>query len=253
MNSVAPLARCRGLTLRRGPRTLVRDLDLEVQAGERWAVVGPNGAGKTTLLHVLGGVLDADAGEVRLAGRDPMRAGAPELAAIRAIVSDRWTDPFSAPVIEVVVSARYRFGADEADVPGALACLRTFECAALADRDIRSLSRGERQRVALACALAQQTPLLLLDEPISHQDPRQQGEVLGALARLPAASVAALHDINAAVRYATHALLLSGQGEWRAGPADEVLQAGALERIFGTRFVEVPFEGRRWIAVDDRR
>jgi iron complex transport system ATP-binding protein len=235
--------------IRRGTRVLVRGLDLDIRARERWAVVGPNGAGKTSLLLTLGGALAADAGSVRLAGVDPAHCSAPRLADARAMLADRWTDPFSAPVVDVVAAARYRFGDDPQAQERARACLQLLGCAALSERDVRSLSRGERQRVALAAALAQEAPLLLLDEPISHQDPRQQGEVLRRLELAGVACVAALHDINAAVSFATHALLLSGSGHWIAGPVCEVLRPQPLAHIFGAEFVEIPFGDRRLLAV----
>jgi iron complex transport system ATP-binding protein len=227
----------------------VHALDLAVLPGQRWAVVGPNGAGKTSLLLVLGGALAPDRGSVLLRGREAHACPAPELAGARAMLADRWTDPFSAPVLDVVAAARYRFGEEHGSQERARSFLALLGCEALADRDVRSLSRGERQRVAISAALAQETPLLLLDEPISHQDPRQQVEVLRRLALAPAACVAALHDINAAASFATHALLLSGQGSWIAGTADEVLRPSNLARIFGAEFVEVPFGERRLLAV----
>lgn len=245
--AAAPALSCHGITLRAGQRELVRSLDLAVQPGERWVVLGPNGAGKSSLLAVLAGVRCAHAGAVHLAGQDINRLDGMALAARRALLTDRWLDPFSATVLDTVLTARFRFGADAVHAAAqARDALARLDCAELPERDVRTLSRGERQRVALATALLQDTPLLLLDEPTAHQDPRHQALVFELLAQLDARTiVATLHDINAAARFATHVLLLSGQGPWQAGPVDTVLTTTNLSALFGTRFGEVQAGGQR--------
>lgn len=239
------------ITLRGGGRELVRGLNLAVGVGERWAVLGPNGAGKSTLLATLAGVRAAVRGVVRIDGRDVQRASVSELAQARALMTDRWVDPFSASVLDTLLTARFRFGtagfgADDAQgLAAAGLWLAALDAAALRQRDVRELSRGERQRVALATALMQDTPLLLLDEPTAHQDPRHQAVVLAALnspAVASRATVASLHDMNAAVAFATHALLLGGTGAWHAGPAHEVLTAERLSEVFAAPIRSVPTE-----------
>jgi iron complex transport system ATP-binding protein len=233
---------CRGLTLRAGERLLVDALDLRVEAGSRWVVLGPNGAGKSTLLATLAGARRPDAGAVLLDGRPIDGWDVQALAARRALLPDGWLDPFAATVLDTVLTARYRLGgADEHGERIARDWLGRFDCAALPLRDVRSLSRGERQRVAIATALTQQAPLLLLDEPIAHQDPRHQALVVDALAQLDRHTlIASLHDLNAAARLATHALLLTGRGEWTAGSAGEVLTAGRLSALFEARIDALP-------------
>ncbi len=227
---------CRGVRLRAGARLLVDALDLRVEAGTRWVVLGPNGAGKSTLLAALAGARRADDGEVLLGGRPLERWDVQALAAQRALLPDGWLDPFAATVLDTVLTSRYRLGdADERGSRVAGNWLASFDCAGLHERDVRSLSRGERQRVAIATALTQEAPLLLLDEPIAHQDPRHQALVVDRLRQLGSHTVvASLHDLNAAVRLATHALLLSGRGDWVAGAADDVLTAERLSALFAT-------------------
>jgi iron complex transport system ATP-binding protein len=229
------------LRVHAGARDLVADLTLTVRRGERWVILGPNGAGKSSLLAVLAGLRCAEAGTVRLAGQGFERWTVDALAGCRALVTDRWLDPFAASVLDTVLTARYRFGPADADgLARAHAELAQLDCADLAEHDVRTLSRGERQRVALATALAQDTPLLLCDEPTSHQDPRHQALVLRRLAHLPDRTlVASMHDVNGAARLATHVLLLSGRGTWRAGPAAEVLTTEALGDLFGAPFAVV--------------
>jgi iron complex transport system ATP-binding protein len=240
----AALVTVENLMLRGGGRELVRDLNLAVHEGERWAVLGPNGAGKSTLLAALAGVRAPARGLVRIGGRDVQRASVSDLAQARALMADRWIDPFSSSVLDTVLTARYRFGADDPQgraVAGQW--LAALDAGALKARDVRELSRGERQRVALATALMQDTPLVLLDEPTAHQDPRHQAIVLSVL-RSPAlaqrAVVASLHDMNAAAAFATHALLLTGSGGWHAGTARDVLTAERLSEVFAARIRSIP-------------
>ncbi|HEX4599089.1 MAG TPA: ABC transporter ATP-binding protein [Burkholderiaceae bacterium] len=248
-----PMIDIHDLRLRAGERDLVRDLTVRMVAGERWVVVGPNGAGKSSLLGALAGARRAQGGSIRIAGRPIARSDVEELAELRALMNDRWIDPFSASVLDTVQTARYRFGAENGTRDVALAALSEMDCAHLALRDIRGLSRGERQRVALATALAQQTPVLLLDEPTSHQDPGHQAWVLARLAaREQQTIIAVLHDINAAARFATHVLLLSGDGWWRAGRRSDVLTAQELSTLFDAR-IEVTAAGRGevfWVEQD---
>jgi iron complex transport system ATP-binding protein len=237
-----PSISCAGVTLQVGrgqPRVLVAGLDWAVEAGQRWAVLGPNGAGKSSLLSALAGVRRPDAGTIAYDAAPLGTLGIGVQAAHRALVADRWFDPFAASVGQTVLTGRYRFGVDEPEARAfARELLARLDCAALADADVRDLSRGERQRVAIATALAQDTPLLLLDEPIAHQDPRHQALVLEVLRESRArAVIASLHDVNAALRFATHALLLTGRGTWFAGPAETMLTAARMSDLFGTAFL----------------
>jgi iron complex transport system ATP-binding protein len=239
----APLLACAAVTLQvrtaSALRVLVQDLEWRVHAGDRWAVLGPNGAGKSTLLAALAGVRQVDAGRVLYGGAPLSALDVVAQATRRALVTDRWHDAFSASVLQTVLNARYRFGADDSAASSAVAdALSRLDCAHLAAADVRTLSRGERQRVAIAAAVAQETPIVLLDEPIAHQDPRHQVLVLEALRWAHDRTVvASLHDVNAALRFATHALLLTGRGEWSAGPANEMLSAERMSALFATPFV----------------
>jgi iron complex transport system ATP-binding protein len=232
-------------------RTLVDGLTLAISPGERWAVLGPNGAGKSTLLRAIAGARAVDAGSVGFDGTVIEQYSEVDLARVRALVGDRWIDPFSSTVLETVLTARYVFGdADGAGTDVARRLIAALDCAHLEQRDVRRLSRGERQRVAIATALAQSTPTVLLDEPTSHQDPRHQAWVIAQLTALgERALVASFHDINAAAHFATHALLLSGRGGYVAGPAPEVLNDAALSELFETAVESVPIGGERFFRV----
>lgn len=248
--TIAPLIAVNAVELRTPTRTLVSGLSFEIHRDERWALLGPNGAGKSTLLAALAGARAIDQGDVKLGSRAIGSLAEHELARERAFVGDRWSDAFSSSVLDTVLTARYVFRDEESRAGHALELLSALDCAELAERDVRRLSRGERQRVALATALAQDTPILLLDEPTAHQDPRHQALVVQRLVELEnRGCVASLHDLNAAARFATHALLLFGDGRFCAGRATDLLAPGPLSELFSTPISAVETEGEIFFHV----
>jgi iron complex transport system ATP-binding protein len=242
-----PLLSCRRLSVAVAGRALVSDLDLDVHAGERWAIVGPNGAGKTTLLATLAGLRAPAAGEVAYAG-DRLDALSPRARARRrGYLPQDSVDHFPASALETVLIGRHphlgRFEWESAaDLAKAGAALARFGLAGFEARDVRTLSGGERRRVALAALVVQEPGLMLLDEPSSHLDLGQQVASLDALAALSrergAALVMVLHDLHLALRYADHAVAL-GAGGASSGRAEDVLTAEALSALFGHRLEAV--------------
>ncbi len=241
------------LSLRADGRVLVDALDWRVAAGESWCVIGPNGAGKTTLLRTLAGLRAPDAGSVTLAGKPLQGWPLPALARERAYLAQSRGDAFAYRVIETVLMARHPYHADRYwegsdDHVAAENALRTLDVLHLAQRDVRTLSGGERQRVAIAALLAQETPLLLLDEPANALDLAHQVAMTNLLARLCREQARALvsvgHDLNLAWSGATHALLLHGDGEWRAGPVIEIMRADLLGACLGHPIAVIEHGGR---------
>lgn len=236
----------RKLCVARASRTLVHGLDLCLAPGELLAVLGPNGAGKSSLLRVLAGELAPSGGELVLRERPLAAWNRAQLARRRALLEQQSSLRFPLRALEVVALGRLAHAESEATTRAfAARALEDAGAAEFAERVYTELSGGERQRVQLARALAQiagaerEGALLFADEPCASQDPRHALAVLGALravAARGAAVVAALHDLNAAARFADRVLLLGPSGVLALGPPEAVLRPGPLERAFGLGF-----------------
>jgi iron complex transport system ATP-binding protein len=243
-----PALSLQGLRLRAGSRSLAEGLDLTIRAGELWCVVGPNGVGKSTLMGVMAGLRPPDGGAVTLDAQPLARIAPAALALRRALLPQAVHDTFSMRVRDAVAVGRHPHlsgwgwsgGRDDAVVT---AVMHELDLDALAERDVLTLSGGERQRVSLAAMLAQQAPLMLLDEPLAHLDLRHQIMVLETLSRMARAGhhaiVLILHDLNLARRYATHALLMSEDTHCLHGPAAQVLTPAHCSRALRTPVVSV--------------
>jgi iron complex transport system ATP-binding protein len=240
--TAAAILSTRALTLTAGGRTLVRGLTWQVRPGECWSIIGRNGAGKSTLIRTLAGLHPPAAGAVELKGRAIDAWPPAELARERAYLPQARHDAFAYTAFETVLAARHPYHANRYwegsdDHHAAMRALAALDAAGLARRDVRTLSGGERQRVAIAALLAQDTPLLLLDEPANALDLAHQVRTMHLLARLCRAQgrtvVMIGHDLTLACGVSTHALLLDGIGAWHAGPVDEVMQPALLGRVLG--------------------
>ena len=238
-------------------RRLLIDLDWQVERGQCWCIIGRNGAGKSTLLRTLAGLHACFEGEVAIQGKPLAAWPLLDLARERAFLPQSHADPFGYSALETVLSARHPYQAQsywesEEDAAIAWRSLQAMEVADLAARDVRSLSGGERQRVAIAALLAQETPLLLLDEPANALDLAHQMAVMHLLARLcrqeNKSVVMVGHDLNLAHRVASHVLLLFGDGSWQAGSVEQVMRADILQACLGYP-IEVVQHGRQQLFV----
>jgi iron complex transport system ATP-binding protein len=251
-----PLLAARGLPLSVAGRALIHALDLDVHPGMFVAVLGRNGTGKTLLLQTLAGLRAAANGSVSLDGHELARLARRDVARRLALLAQDSEPAQHTRVRDCVALGRYAhlplWGApQDADHAAVDAALVATELTALSDRDTAMLSGGELRRTAIAIVLAQQTPVMLLDEPTNHLDPHHALQLLAAFrARVDAggAVIATLHEPNLAARFATHALLLHGDGRAAFGTRDQMLHAAALTDLYATPIRELQ-DGERRVFV----
>ncbi len=242
-----------GLDIHVGERTLCRGLDLSLEPGQCWAILGANGSGKTTLLHTLAGLLPPANGEVRLGDREIGAMSRRTIAQLLGLLLQESHDPFPTTVLETALTGRHphlgrwqREGAEEWAL--AREALTTMDLDGIEGRMVQTLSGGERRRLAIATLLTQAPRLLLLDEPLNHLDLHHQQALLQHLSHLAnkGRTVAmVLHDPNQAVRYASHALLLYGDGSWESGESGTLLTAQRLGRLYRHPMKCLEQEGER--------
>jgi iron complex transport system ATP-binding protein len=235
-----PLLETRRLSAGIGARIFCRDFDLELEAGERLAILGRNGAGKSTLLSVLAGLRAPLAGQVRLKGSSYAELGPRRAARLRGWLPQSRSDAFASTVLETALVGRHphldRFGWESArDARIARQALLAVDLADCERRDVQTLSGGERQRLAIAALLTQQPELFLRDEPTAYLDLKHQIAMLTLFsdaARDGAAVVMVLHDPALAWRFCDRALLVHGDGRCDCGPAAEMLGAERLSALY---------------------
>src|SRR4051812_34965274 len=244
---------CSALRVEVADRALVRGLQLTIASGAVTAVLGRNGAGKTMTLHTLAGLRPPAGGTITLDGETlanwPRRALARKLG----LLTQTTEDPFPSTVLDSVLVGRHPHidfwrWENDADRAIAHAALKAVALEDLAERDVDTLSGGERRRAALATLLAQNPEVLLLDEPINHLDPHHQLDVLKLLrehSRAGRTIVMSLHDAGLAARFSDYALLLFGNGEWLTGPTSDVLTPETMTRLYGVAVREIVWAGGR--------
>jgi iron complex transport system ATP-binding protein len=240
---------CRDLSVSVPGRTLVSALELSVAGGEFLAVLGPNGVGKSISMHTLAGLRRPLSGSIELNGVDIMALTRQQIASSLALLPQYTEDIFPTTVFDTVMIGRHphigRFKWEsDLDREVARQSLALVDLAELVDRDVRTLSGGERRRLAVAQVVAQSPSIYLLDEPTNHLDPQHQLDVLRLFAQKTAAGdavIASLHDVNLAARYADRCLLLYGDGRWEAGSTADVLTGDRLSALYGTPMESVPW------------
>ena len=233
-----------GVSAGYGRREVLHAVDLEVPRGRVTAVIGPNGCGKSTLLRVLGRLLVPSDGRVLLDGLPLASLGRREVARRLALLPQNPVAPEGMTVADLVARGRqphqpwYRQWSAEDDQLVARACAATG-VTELTDRPLEELSGGQRQRAWIAMALAQQTDLLLLDEPTTHLDLAHAADVMDLVVGLRRDAgktvVAVLHDLSLAARYSDHVVVVDGGRVVATGPPDEVITRELLQATFGLR------------------
>ncbi|UCN14037.1 ABC transporter ATP-binding protein [Cellulomonas iranensis] len=240
--------RAEGVTLRYDARTVSEDLTFAVPDGSFTVIIGPNACGKSTLLRALSGLLAPAAGRVLLDDAPLTSYAARERARRLAFLPQTMTAPEGITVAELAARGRFahqrvlrRYSAADVDaVERALAATGTTD---IADRRLDELSGGQRQRAWIAMVLAQDTPLVLLDEPTTYLDVTHQLEVLTLLHHLHVQGrtvVAVLHDLHHAARYATHLVAMKDGRVVAQGDPAAVVTAERVRDVFGLDATVVP-------------
>ncbi|MFQ5479138.1 MAG: ABC transporter ATP-binding protein [Candidatus Binatia bacterium] len=218
-------------------------LTLTIAESAMVAIVGPNGSGKTTLLRLMSGLVHPLSGSVEICGMDPRLARRADLAKRVAVVGQQALLGFPYSVAEVVLMGRAPYGGwlsleNERDLEAAREALRLTDTLDLARRSFDSLSSGERQRVTVARALAQEPSLLLLDEPAAFLDIKQQTRLYDLLASLNRdrglTVVSVLHDLNLASAYFDTVAMLRRGRLFAVGSPEEVITYGNVREVFET-------------------
>ncbi|MFI6444091.1 ABC transporter ATP-binding protein [Kitasatospora sp. NPDC050543] len=253
-----------GLTLAYEQRTIAEDLTVAIPDRSFTVIVGPNACGKSTLLRALSRMLKPAAGTVLLDGQDIAGRPAKRVARTLGLLPQSSIAPDGITVAELVSRGRYPHQGllrqwsreDERVVDESMAATGVAD---LAERQVDELSGGQRQRVWIAMALAQQTPLLLLDEPTTYLDIAHQIEILDLCARLHEEQgrtlVAVLHDLNHAARYATHLIAMRAGRVVASGPPGEIVTAELVEEVFRLpcRVIDDPETGTPLVVPAARR
>ncbi|MEE4591864.1 ABC transporter ATP-binding protein [Streptomyces sp. DSM 41524] len=230
-------------------RTVVDGLDLDIPDGEVTVIVGPNACGKSTLLRALGRLLRPRGGAVLLDGTDLARIPTKKIAQSVGLLPQTPVAPEAITVADLVSRGRQPHQRwwqqwSEEDERAVTDAMERTDVTALADRPVDELSGGQRQRVWIAMALAQETDLLLLDEPTTYLDISHQVEVLDLVRQLNhergRTVVAVLHDLNQAARYADHLIAMKGGSIVARGRPGDIVTADLVHEVFGLDSVVVP-------------
>jgi len=239
------------LSVSLGGKNILRDISIRIPHGGRVSIIGPNGAGKTTLLRVLAGLIRPSSGEILVNGHAASSLNSRDLARQIAYVPQMTEKTLPCRVADFVLLSRYAHGrhlfgsADAGDREAALHAMQRSGVADFADRDLSTLSGGERQKVLVAAALAQEAPILLLDEPAAFLDYRRQLELAALLddvRRTGAGStgectiVSVVHDLNGGALDGDLVIALAGGRVAFTGSPGELTRENRLAEIYGVGF-----------------
>lgn len=245
---MSALLEIRDLEVTIGNKTICQQFDLDIHRADRWAILGMNGTGKTTLLHTLAGLYPMTSGNIHLKGESLHSLSRRKSAQAMGLLLQDYEDNFPGTVLDMVLSGRHPYlhawqweNAD--DVQRARDSLAQVGLNDFSDRQITTLSGGERRRVALAMLLTQSPDIYLMDEPTNHLDIHHQQQSLQLISELVEQQnktvIMVLHDINLAIRYCDHALLLFEETAPLFGAIDEVMTEENLQRLFQHPLVSI--------------
>lgn len=234
--------RVEGITAAYAESPVLEGVDIHIAAGEMVGIVGRNGSGKSTLLKVMGRLIKPRRGAVYLNGTDISSLPTQRVAQRMAVMPQAPASPQQLTVRELIGYGRYphipwlqRFGIRDREV--IQETMQSCRLEDLADRQLSTLSGGERQKAWIALALAQQPSVMLLDEPVTFLDLGHQLEVMDLIAELNRVRgitvVIVLHDLNLAARYCSRLIALQAGSVYADGPTEDVIQEDVLREVFG--------------------
>lgn len=233
---------------------VLRNINLSLQGPGLVCIVGPNGVGKSTLIKCINGLLTPTSGSVTIDGRDVRSFGRKELAMMVGYVPPKTTDLFALPVMDAIMVGRHNLQGwknTEEDVRRIASILGLLNIEDLAMRPFNQLSSGQHQKVSIARGLAQETPILLLDEPTSNLDVKHQvyvTEMLRGIAESMGKLIIMIsHDLNIAAKYADEIIVMSEPGVIHShGRPEDVISADMVREVYGIdchieRFDGIPY------------
>jgi iron complex transport system ATP-binding protein len=243
-------------------KAVIKDVSFTAAEGEFIGIIGPNGAGKSTLMRTISRVLRPKSGSISIGAKDIFSMPQKDFARSVAFVSSDPAIVFPFTGLEVVMMGRFpylkMFGSEsKEDIEAVERAVAATDCAAVISRPIDRLSAGERQRVLIAKALAQEPGLMLLDEPTSHLDISHQVQVLDILKGLSEKKITVitvLHDLNLAAEYCDRLILIDDGVISSSGTPKEVLDYRMIERVYKTVVVvrENPVSGKPYVLLAPR-
>lgn len=221
---------------------VLKDININMEKGKFHTILGPNGSGKTTLLRILSKSLNMENGEIFIDEKELTQIKPKVLAKEMAVVPQSTEIEFDFSVQDMVLMGRTphisRFCSEsEKDIKIAMNAMKSTNTWELRNKSINELSGGERQRVVVARAIAQETGIILLDEPISHLDIHHQIEIMNGLKQLnqnkKITIIAVLHDLNIAAAYGDHMILMHDKVVYKDGTPEEVLTEDIIKKVYG--------------------
>ncbi|WP_298491119.1 ATP-binding cassette domain-containing protein [uncultured Maritimibacter sp.] len=247
-----------GLTVRRGETAALTEVTCQVPEGGITAIIGPNGAGKSTLLHAIAGLIRPDEGHIRVSGTDVARARERDRAMLLSLLTQSAGAVPRLSVRELVAFGRWphhrgRPTAEDARLTDA--AIERFDLEPLAGREVEALSGGQRQRAFLAMAYVQDTPWMLLDEPLAALDPKYTRDIMDRLRSIAddrttrRSVVIVLHDLSIAARHSDWCVALKSGRLHGAGPASETMTSGTLTALYDTP-LRIANAGKSIVVVD---
>lgn len=255
-----PILKLNNIGFKYSEKQVLKDISLELNTGEILGILGPNGSGKSTLLRVMDGVLSPECGEIEINGKSYRSLKRNALAREVAMVAQEQYFRFTFTCIEVVLMGRFphlkrlQFE-DHHDLKIAMESLKATHALEFAERSIHDLSGGEKQRVLIARALAQEPKVVLLDEPTSFLDLKFKREVfklISSLSREKGLGVAIVsHDIDLVAQYCSKIILLKNGTVFRSGDPDSVITAQNIEDVYECPVLvdQNPISGRPRVSV----